>query len=229
MLVCIVAFFLLRRLPFAIYYLKKHIESTKHFSKKPDDNLEKSMEVTPLLHLTEPQPKIIDVFRTIWKHALTVFFVFFVTLSLFPGMTSLIKKSSTKLNQDWFQIILIALFMIFDFLGRTTPRLILLFKPKFLFIPTILRISFFILFIFCIHPRYITSDYVAYLLMIFFAYSNGLCGTLAMIYGPTTVKESQREIAGTTMSFFLNFGIFAGVHFALLLLYLVTGNIGIKF
>lgn len=47
-----------------------------------------------------------DIFRKVWIQAFNVFFVFFVTLSLFPGVTSLIR-SFGKLNEAWFQIILI--------------------------------------------------------------------------------------------------------------------------
>jgi len=65
--------------------------------------------------------------------------------------------------------------------------------------------------------------------MLLFALTNGYCGTLAMMYGPTNTESHEKEKAGTMMSFFLNFGIFIATHFALLLLYLITGSIGISF
>lgn len=46
-----------------------------------------------------------------------------------------------------------------------------------------------------------------------------------MMYGPLCVETHEKELTGIIMSFSLNFGIFVGVHFALLLLYFLTGSI----
>ena len=48
-----------------------------------------------------------------------------------------------------------------------------------------------------------------------------------MMYGPSEVPAHQKETAGLMMSFFLNFGIFTAVNFAILLLYLVTGTFSV--
>jgi len=48
-----------------------------------------------------------------------------------------------------------------------------------------------------------------------------------MIYGPQQVANAEKELAGIVLSGSLLFGIILGSHFALLMLYLVTGNIGI--
>lgn len=58
-------------------------------------------------------PSIREVFKKIWDCAFLVFFVFFVTLSLFPGVTSLIKGSSNKISNSWFQLILVVRLLFF--------------------------------------------------------------------------------------------------------------------
>jgi len=219
-LICVVSFVVLLKLPVTQYYLLKNKPQKKDYD---------SINTTPLLQTEARQQTTTAtiVLKKIWREALMAFLVFFVTLSLFPGITSEIKSKS--LTEDWFQIILISLFMVCDFVGRTLPRWIQLFKSQTLWIPILSRFLFFVLFALCIKPRIFESDYAAYAIMILFALSNGYCGTLAMMYGPTRVEEFEKELAGTTMSFFLNLGIFIAVHFAVLLLYFVTGNIGIKF
>lgn len=125
--------------------------------------------------------------------------------------------------------------MVFDFIGRMLPKWISLFPKKILWFVSIGRVIFFPLFIVCA-KKIINNNWVAFVTMAFFAFTNGHCGSLlyldyfinlqalAMIYGPTEAIAEQKELAGTVMSFFLNFGIFCGAHFALLLLYFVQGS-----
>jgi hypothetical protein len=55
------------------------------------------------------QPRTVAIFKRIWKHALSVFWVFFVTLSLFPGITGEIVASDHQSDfaNNWFQIIMV--------------------------------------------------------------------------------------------------------------------------
>jgi len=165
----------------------------------------------------------------IWREALVVFTVFFTTLALFPGVVPSLIPTNDHNLAEWFQIIMLAIFMVGDFIGRSAPRLFILFSPKTLWIPTVCRLVFFVLFVLCVKPRIFDSDIAAYLLMAVFAMTNGYCGTLAMMFGPVGASDHEKETAGIMMSFFLNFGIFVAIHFAFVLLYLLTGSIGITF
>lgn len=163
-----------------------------------------------------------EVFKMIKLEAFLVFYVFFVTLSFFPGITSLIKVTDAPIDSGWFAVLMIFAFQIFDFVGRSMPRLIL-FPKRILWIPVILRTSIVVLFILCIKPQLITQFYWPFIFMALFAVTNGYTGTLCMMYGPQGVGEEDKEIAGMIMSFFLNSGILFAVFFALLLLWLI-GN-----
>lgn len=68
--------------------------------------------------------------------------------------------------------------MIFDYIGRTIPKWIRLFKPNIIWIPVILRFIFIMLFLFCIKPKYFTNDIISFILMSLFALTNGYCGSI---------------------------------------------------
>ncbi|MDP2434881.1 MAG: hypothetical protein Q8P67_03995, partial [archaeon] len=172
---------------------------------------------------TQQAVSYLAVFKKVWVEALEVFWVFFVTLTIFPGLTLQIPSQFGPQFDAWFGILLIFDFQLFDYVGRTCPRWLELFSRKTLWLPVLLRTAFILLFLMCIPPmRIITIDGFPYLFMALFAWSNGYCGTLSMMYGPTRVADHEKETAGAIMSFALNLGIWAAVQFAVLVDYLVV-------
>ena len=57
-----------------------------------------------LLYSPQPTASVVEVFRKIIPQASAAFLVFFVTLSIFPGVTSLVQSKGNL--GDWFQIIM---------------------------------------------------------------------------------------------------------------------------
>jgi equilibrative nucleoside transporter 1/2/3 len=225
---CIVGYFVLLRLPITKYYLAHAQEDSKPKKGSINDSIDPvyvtgSDGIVP--QAAQPKIKYLSLFRRIWREALVVFTVFFVSLSLFPGMTVQIHTATHSLSQEWFVILMIFNFQIFDFVGRTLPKFIILFNARWLWVPTFARCGFFVLFILCIKPLIFNHDAWYHVFMALFALSNGYCGTLAMMYGPVNAKDHEKETAGAIMSFFLNFGIFLAAHFAILLLYAVEGTL----
>ena len=167
------------------------------------------------------------VLKKVWLMGFTVWSVFFVTLSLFPGMTFVIPSTPSDFPHDpaWFAVINIFIFQVFDFVGRILPRWLVIIKPRVLWIFSVSRVLFGALFILCIipasHPIF-PSNWAAFVIMVFFALSNGYFGTLAMMFGPNTVDDHEKDTAGMIMSVFLQLGIFSAVLFALFILYLVA-------
>jgi equilibrative nucleoside transporter 1/2/3 len=210
-LICIVSYLVLIRLPITKFYMSTY-----------------KGETTPKnINQEIPAPvRTGEVARKVWKEATVVWAAFFVTLSLFPGLTSLIQPTSKALSADWFGILFVATFTFGDLVGRTLPKWFVVFSVRTIWVPTLARFVFFILFPLCV-KEYIHTDALYYIIMAVFAISNGYIGSLAMMFGPTNAAAHEKEKAGLIMSFALNFGIFCGVHFALLLLYLLTGSIGV--
>lgn len=194
----------------------------------------------------KPQVTVKSVFKKMWLQALTVWSVFFVTLSLFPGVTTMIKpqlpaapatsdsdsdgaSSSGSQPQswlaEWFSLILITLFMVFDFVGRYLPSFVTVCTPRTLWIPVVARVVFFPLFSLMAKGVWTAGVNVwAPIIMIVFAFTNGYFSTIAMIFGPAPTAPDERETASTIMSFGLNFGIFCASFFALLMLYFINGS-----
>ena len=66
------------------------------------------------------------------------------------------------------------------------------------------------LFFLCVKPKVITSDAFPMIFISIFAFTNGYCGTIAMMSAPTKVKPLERETTGILMTFFLIFGLATG-------------------
>ena len=158
----------------------------------------------------EPKAKILSVLAQLWPQALNVFMVFLVTLALFPSVVTIIP--STWNMPSWFPILIVTLFMIFDFVGRTLPRwqLFVVVSPKWLWALVWSRLIFFPLFILCVRPKLFMADGWAYGFMVIFALSNGYAGSLAMMYGPNCVRNHEKALGGSIMAYFLNMGVLFG-------------------
>ncbi|ELR21496.1 Solute carrier family 29 (nucleoside transporters), member 1, putative [Acanthamoeba castellanii str. Neff] len=227
---CIVGYFVLLRLPITKYYMaQSQKESGQPKKGSINDSVDPvySTDDEEIVAGASQQKKVhyFSLMKRIWREALVVFTIFFVSLSLFPGMTAQIHTATHSLSQEWFVILMIFNFQIFDFIGRTLPKFFILFSARWLWVPTFARCAFFALFILCIKPLIFNHDAWYHVFMAIFALTNGYCGTLAMMYGPTNAKDHEKETAGAIMSFFLNFGIFLAAHFAILLLYAVEGTL----
>eukprot|EP00026_Physarum_polycephalum_P008280 Phypoly_transcript_08362.p1 GENE.Phypoly_transcript_08362~~Phypoly_transcript_08362.p1 ORF type:complete len:227 (+),score=22.00 Phypoly_transcript_08362:819-1499(+) len=210
-ILCAVSFIYLWRLPITKHHLCSYEQLKIH--EKPE--------------VLEANTNIKLVFRKVWKEVTVIIVTFFITLALFPGMTGLVKPNSHKISADWFSIIFTAVFMVCDFIGRTLPQWVRIFSPTFLPFPALTRFVFFPLILICIHPLLIANDFATCIIMALFGLTNGYCTTLAMIYGPQQVSSGEKEMAGMILSGCLTIGIILGSHFALLMLYLVTGSIGL--
>lgn len=208
---CIVAFIAMLKNAYTEYYL--------HTQGIVTDGEEESALLKEEETLQHPVSAL-AVQKKIWIPSVCVFLVFFISLSLFPGMTySICKDPSSKFSQEWFGVILIGLFQVCDFIGRTLPRWTQfgLFNKKILPFPILARALFFVAFIYCIVPadKHLVSNWWPCIFMVIFAITNGVTGSISMMLGPTLVEEHERPTAGYLMSLYLNSGIFAGVLFAL--------------
>ena len=167
---------------------------------------------------------LISVYKKIWLHAWSVLLVFFITFLVFPGV---IIADGTKLcfcsDVTWSVVLMITFFNIFDTCGRFSPNLFKIFSKKTLWVAVLGRLdriirnlirTIFVMFYLFIAYRvgevFFCSTAWKMINIILFAFTNGYCSTLAMIYGPMVVNDNEREKSGQIMSFHLVFGIFLG-------------------
>lgn len=159
-----------------------------------------------------------SVFMQIKLNCFWIFLIFFVTMSIFPGVSSLIPSSFGLGN--WLSIIMASIFTTLDFVGRSLPNF---YEMSEIWIQRIIliRTNFVVLFFLYIRPIwFIHTDVVPMIMMGFMALSNGYTSTIIMKRGQT---EENQEVAGNLMTFFMLLGISSGSIFSILLVYLNQG------
>ncbi|KAJ6227207.1 equilibrative nucleoside transporter 1 [Anaeramoeba flamelloides] len=179
--------------------------SENNFINGEDDNL--------LPNNTPKEIKLWSLYKKISRFSFTVFFTFFISLTLFPSVMVQIPSTRNHLNTTgWFALILITLFNSVDTFGRTLPRWIPnLFSDNFLVIIVLSRLIFFILFMLCVE-KVIFTDSVSIIIIIIFSITNGYPGSISMMRGPFAngVKENERSTAAVIMTLSLQYGLAVG-------------------
>ncbi|GAU96052.1 hypothetical protein RvY_07553-2 [Ramazzottius varieornatus] len=156
-----------------------------------------------------------------------VFFVFFVTLSVFPNIMVNVQRYS-MLDDEYFRpVITILNFSVFAFIGNLIPFACSAPGPRYVWIPILARIIFFPFFLMCNYNEigyerrfdvWFTNDYVYAVGGMLLAVTSGYFSSLAMMYASSKVKDSRlAPMAGQLAGFFLVLGIFAGLMFSWLL------------
>ena len=128
----------------------------------------------------KPPISYLGLFLRIWREALVVLCVFFVTLSLFPSMTAEIETTSS-ISQAWFSILYVVSFLFFFYVILTLNLfliliLMLLYVVNFILIHILIYVLNPILCLFILNNliiiliifSYVFSFYVIEVLHIFF-------------------------------------------------------------
>lgn len=179
-------------------------------------------------HNVNARPPYWQIFKQAFPQLFNVFFVFFITLSIFPVVHSDIKPSSSDFvikDKHFVSVTCYLTFNVFAMLGSLTTSWVSWPKPKYLVWPVILRAAFLPLFLFCNYrplsvdralPIYIDNDWVYWGFAILMAYSSGYLSSLGMMYAPQTVESRYAVTAGMFAAAMLITGIFSGILFSML-------------
>uniref|UniRef100_A0A8C5NDA9 Equilibrative nucleoside transporter 1-like n=1 Tax=Gouania willdenowi TaxID=441366 RepID=A0A8C5NDA9_GOUWI len=196
--------------------------------------LESAAEKLPVVNLVDDEPSpgvsVFNIFKQvkhrrcvrtpIWVTALSVCFIFTVTIGIFPAVT--VEVKSTVENKEWdTYFIPVACFLLFnlmDWAGRSLTALCMWPGQNSRWLPALvcLRVVFIPLFMLCnVEPRHYLPvlfhhDAWYIIFMIFFSFSNGYLASLCMCFGPKKVKQHEAETAGAVMAFFLSLGLALG-------------------
>lgn len=176
-----------------------------------------------------------NIWMCISGPSLSVWFIFAVSIGLFPALIVMLESehkctSSDRFYNDLFVPFFFVLFNLFDLVGRTvagsTP---LVFTAKNVWIGSISRVVFFPLFMMC-NVRdsqlgvWFTSDAFPILFMIIFAFTNGYMASACMMLGPGAVPVKDASIAGTIMVLSLTVGLFTGSCLSFIVAYISVGH-----
>uniref|UniRef100_A0A8D3B6M4 Solute carrier family 29 member 1a n=1 Tax=Scophthalmus maximus TaxID=52904 RepID=A0A8D3B6M4_SCOMX len=157
----------------------------------------------------------------IWVMALSVCFIFTVTIGTFPAVTVEVQSTVADGGAWKTYFIPVSCFLLFnlmDWAGRSLTAVCMWPGKDSNWLPVLvaLRVVFIPLFMLCnVQPRYylpvlFSHDAWYIIFMIFFSFSNGYLASLCMCFGPKKVPQHQAETAGAIMAFFLSLGLALG-------------------
>ncbi|OWY98547.1 Equilibrative Nucleoside Transporter [Phytophthora megakarya] len=168
----------------------------------------------------------VDMLEVAFKirfYAASTFFIFIVTLGVFPGITSAIKSTQPEkgiLFDKLFTPFTLILFNTSDFVARLSASWWPELGQKKVLLASIARLIFFPLLMLCnlqnkshevITTVLFRSDVLAVLFIAGCAFSNGLLCTLAFMEYPDLLsKNAEKEIGGSIIFFVLSIGLTAG-------------------
>ena len=202
-----------------------------HMLEKLPENVEVNFSVTG--EVTFPQGTTVSytrIVKRIWHYGVSVFLVFFISLSVYPAVTVLVESQYKGKGYAWSDIYFVPVvtYLIFsagDYIGRILsgilqwPRN----KPWQVILLSLMRVIFVPALLFCnAQPRhhlpvYIHNDLYYILITVAFAVTNGYLCNLTFILTPTVVESQEREIASAMMGAFLGLGLIAGAALGLIM------------
>uniref|UniRef100_A0A8C1K2V7 Equilibrative nucleoside transporter 1-like n=1 Tax=Cyprinus carpio TaxID=7962 RepID=A0A8C1K2V7_CYPCA len=158
----------------------------------------------------------------IWVMALSVCFVFTVTIGIFPAVTVEVKTTVAEKGNGWdtyfIPVSCFLLFNVMDWVGRSLTAVCMWPGKDSVWLPVLVtaRLVFVPLFMLCnVQPRHnlpvvFAHDAWYIIFMILFSFSNGYLASLCMCFGPKKVSQHEAETAGAIMAFFLSLGLAVG-------------------
>ncbi|KAA0717568.1 Equilibrative nucleoside transporter 3 [Triplophysa tibetana] len=180
-------------------------------------------------------PPLKPILKKTWMLGCCVFYVFFISIMIFPAVSSGIQSMNEDPGNPWTTTYFVPLtsfllYNIADFCGRQVTAWLQVPGPTSRMLPLLvsLRTVLVPLFILCnyqpryhLHDVFFGHDLFPVVFVCLLGISNGYLGTLPMIYGPKVVPRELAEPAGVIMSFFLTLGLAAGSAFSVGLVYCI--------
>ncbi|XP_055682994.1 equilibrative nucleoside transporter 2 [Lutzomyia longipalpis] len=212
MIISLATYFLMSRTLFFKYY-------THTASRAP----RRLQDETRLLGESPSSPDFRIILRKIWLYGFSEWFVFVVTLSVYPAVTVLVHSENHGNGHLWNDVFFTTVvnYLIFnsgDYLGRIIAGLFEwpVNRPRLVAFATILRAAFVPFFLMCNStprsnlPILVHSDAVFIALMCVFALSNGYIANIAFLCAPKVVAPHEKEVAASMMAAFLGIGLAFG-------------------
>ncbi|XP_022068352.2 equilibrative nucleoside transporter 1-like [Acanthochromis polyacanthus] len=225
-LLAISSYVILPKMEFFRYYIESNGSRPSADEENKMDLLKKeSAEKRPVVNLMEDEAKpsvsVFNIFKQIWVMALSVCFIFTVTIGTFPAVTVEVKSTVANGGAWDTYFIPVSCFLLFnlmDWAGRSLTALCMWPGKDSIWLPVLvgLRVVFIPLFMLCnVQPRHLLPVWFHHdawyiVFMIFFSFSNGYLASLCMCFGPKKVAQHEAETAGAIMAFFLSLGLALG-------------------
>ncbi|KAK2990842.1 hypothetical protein RJ640_016160 [Escallonia rubra] len=198
MVICIVLYNVAHRLPIIKYYNDLKREAVN------EDKEEKGAPTRALLKST-----LWDIVGTVKWYGLGILVIYVVTLCIFPGYIT--EDVHSQILKDWYPILLITGYNVFDLVGKSLTSLYLLENAKVAIGASFARLLFLPLFLACLHgPQFFRTEIPVTVLTCLLGLTNGYLTSVLMIMAPKTVQLQHAEIAGIVIVLFLVVGLAIG-------------------
>lgn len=224
-LLCIITYLLLPKLAYSRYYMEAAACTSSGGMSEGEAATGTRSRVSV--------PPLQAILRKTWVLGLSVFFVFTITIMMFPAVSSGIQSVDKDSGSPWTTTYFVPLtsFLLYnvaDFCGRQATAWLQVPGPTSRVLPVLVlcRTVMVPLLMFCNYqPRFhlktvlFNHDVYPVVFNCLLGLTNGYLGTLPMIYGPKVVPRELAEATGVVMSFFLTLGLATGSAFSVLLVH----------
>ncbi|CAL8298917.1 unnamed protein product [Merluccius merluccius] len=222
-LLAILSYIALPKMEFFQYYMESNGSGPSGGEENMVDLLKKegSVEKSPAAEEARPTSSVVSIFKQIWVMALSVCFIFTITIGTFPAVTVEVKSSLAEggaWDTYFIPVSCFLLFNVMDWAGRSLTAFCMWPGKDSRWLPVLvaMRLVFVPLFMLCnVQPRsylpvWFNHDVWYIVFMIVFSFSNGYLASLCMCFGPKKVPQHEAETAGAIMAFFLSLGLALG-------------------
>ncbi|XP_024940273.1 NADPH-dependent diflavin oxidoreductase 1 isoform X4 [Cephus cinctus] len=174
------------------------------------------------------------IFRQCLPQCFNIFFLFFVTLSIFPSVHSDIRRSDPNfiIPADYYSNVMCFLtFNITAMIGSSIASMVQWPSKNYLVFPIILRALYIPLFLLCnyqpkdiqrVLPVLINNDWLYLIIAITMGLTSGYFSSIAMMYCPRMVESHHAATAGMFGAASLITGIFTGILFSMVMPYVIS-------
>ncbi|CAD6247010.1 unnamed protein product [Miscanthus lutarioriparius] len=150
-----------------------------------------------------------SIVGTVKWYGIGVALIYAVTLSIFPGYIT--EDVHSEALKDWYPILLISAYNVFDLVGKALPAVYLLQNGNVAVAGSFARLLFYPLFYGCLHgPSFFRTEIPVTVLTCLLGLTNGYLTSILMILAPKAVPIHHSETAGIVIVLFLVVGLVIG-------------------
>ncbi|KAI3516289.1 hypothetical protein L1887_15203 [Cichorium endivia] len=150
-----------------------------------------------------------EIIGTVKWYGIGVIILYVVTLAIFPGYIT--EDVHSEILRDWYPIILIAAYNVFDLVGKCLTSIYVVENSKVAIGASFARLLFFPVYLACLHgPMVLRTEIPVTIVTGLLGLTNGYLTSCLLMLGPKTVPLQHAETAGNVLVLFLVLGLACG-------------------
>lgn len=187
---------------FCLYNVVRQLPVVKHHNKLRNEQKLNQEEFSS-------HTSIWNVIQTIKWYGFGITLIYIVTLSIFPG--SVTEDVHSAVLKDWYAILLITCYNVFDLIGKSLTAVYLLDNTNIALGACFARLLFYPLYLGCLHgPQFLRTEIPVTSLTSLLGLTTGYFASVLMILAPKMVQIQHSETAGILIVVFLILGLAIG-------------------